>query len=191
MSFWHSAMGELTGKAEDAFAKIFKTIPDNTTALAKIEKFVLDEHNGKRQYEINWVLTSGDYRGQHVFQKIHAFDPDPKKRHRALNMLMLIYTMFNMKPIDSNPPQNAELLAFVGKTAGIKIQEWSMQKEDGSGLLEGNFVSEVHPAMGFRSETGVKLEVTHQFPVESALTRNARRMADAAASDDLLNDVPF
>ena len=40
--FWSSELGEVTGSAEDAFAKTFTRIPDGTMALARIEKFKND-----------------------------------------------------------------------------------------------------------------------------------------------------
>ena len=196
MGFWSSELGELSGKAEDAFTRIFKTIPDNTMAVAKIERFSnvekgsnqYYEKGSNQYYEIDWLLSDGEFRGQHVFQKIHAFDPEPKKRHRALNMMKLLFTMFHVKPKSDGAPTDDDLRVFSGKYAGIKIQEWSMEKKDGSGIMEGNHVSEVHPAQGFKCETGVKLEVVHniQHGVDSALTRNPR-----GAMDVLDGDIPF
>jgi hypothetical protein len=54
-------------------------------------------------------------------------------------------------------------------------------------MLEGNWVSEVHKADGFKCETGVKMEVIHtpQNTVDSALTRNANKQVD------LDEDLPF
>ena len=73
MSFWQSELGKLTGDAQDAFAKTFKVIPDGTAALAKITGLYLSDNNGKKHFEIDWQLVDGDFKNQHVFQKIHAF----------------------------------------------------------------------------------------------------------------------
>lgn|SRR3990167_52072 len=185
MSFWQSEVGELLGTPDAAFTKTFKNIPDGTMALGKILSFKkeIDQHK-KEFYNIEWLLTDGDFKGQHVFQKIHAFDKDSNKRHRSLNMLMLIYKMYNISPKDNNPPDDQELMQFINKFAGIKIQEWSMEKTDGSGMATGNWVSEVHPASGFKCETGIKAEVVHtRSNVDSAFSRNEK---------DILNeDLPF
>lgn len=185
MSFWTSELGTLSGEAKDAFAKTFKVIPDGTTAVAKIVRFYYEENNSKTYYAVEWELIDGDFKGQHVFQKIHAFDNDPKKKHRALNMMMLLYKMYGLKPDSNVAPNNKELAAFQGKIAGIKIQEWSAPREDGS-MMEGNWVSEVNPAEGFKSETGIKAEVVHTRPgVESAFSRNSQQKVETT------DDIPF
>lgn len=178
--FWSSEHGELSGKAEDAFTRIFSVIPDGTCAIAKIEKFTLKDE----QYAVDWLLTAGDFKGQHVFQKIKAFDKDSKKRHRALNMLKYLYSLYQIQPKHNNAPDDDDLRVFVGKFAGIKIQEWSMPKNDGPGFIEGNYVSEIYPAANFQCMTGVKAEVVHSG-VDSALTRNSRKQ------DVIEEDLPF
>lgn len=188
MSFWSSNLGALSGLAEDAFTKTFKVIPDNTTAGAKIERFRQRDHKGNKYYEVDWVLTDGEFKGLHVFQKIHAFDADEKKKHKALNMMMYLYKLYNLSPKSNNPPTDDELKVFIGKYAGLRIQEWSAPKEDGSGMMSGNFISEVHSYEGFKSETGVKLEVVHNpgNPLETAFNRNPR-----VSNDPLNDDIPF
>jgi hypothetical protein len=111
MSFWKSEMGEVTGKADDAFLKDFSIIPDGTMGLAKIESFIKieDKRAGMLYYAIDWQLIAGDFKGRRVTQKIKAFDPDPKARHRALNMLKLIYMLFHTKPASSEEPSDTEL----------------------------------------------------------------------------------
>jgi hypothetical protein len=176
MTFWKSEIGEVTGKPEDAFTKSFKTIPDETMALAKIESFSLQDHkeNGYKYYAINWVLTDGEFKNRKVSQKIKAFDTDAKQKHRALNMLKLIYQLFNIRPSHADAPIDKDLNVFIGKVAGIKIRE-TEPNDKGN---QYNWVSEVHKADGFKCETGVKLVVTGSpKPVDpslydSALSRN-------------------
>ncbi len=179
MSFWQSELGELSGKAEDAFTRVFSVIPDGTAAIAKVEKFTLKDD----LYTIEWLLTAGDYKGQHVFQKIHAFDKDPKKKHRALNMLKYLYSLYQIQPKHGDIPTDDDLKVFIGKHAGIKIQEWSMPKKEGPGFIEGNWVAEVHPASNFQCVTGVKAEVVHNN-LESAFSRNS-------GVPELESDLPF
>jgi hypothetical protein len=179
MSFWDSELGELSGKSEDAFTRVFSIIPNNTTAIAKIASFKIKEG----QYSVEWEITQGEFKGQHVFQKIKAFDTDVNKRHRALNMLKYLYGLYKIQPKHNEAPTDEDLKIFIGKTGGIKIQEWSAPKKDGHGYIEGNFVSEVHPVDNFKCETGVKMEVVHNN-LESAFSRNQ-------SAPGLLDDLPF
>jgi hypothetical protein len=160
--FWSSELGEVTGSESDAFAKTFRQIPDGTMALAKIESFINAEYNGNKYLVINWLLTDGDFKGSKVEQKIKVFgDPmakdSAKARHRALNMLKLIYQLYNAKPKHSGDPTNADLAVFHGKSAGIKIRETEPNDQGRS----YNWVSEVHDSKGFKCETGITLVVTH------------------------------
>jgi hypothetical protein len=182
-------LGEVTGSAEDAFAKTFTRIPDGTMALARIEKFKndLNDRTNETFLSIEWLLTDGDFKGQKVTQKIKAFDSDPKARHRALNMLKLMYQLYDIKPKHANPPTDDDLKAFFGKTAGLKIRETEPDKNSGK---QYNWVSEVHAAKGFKCETGIKLVVTHDniMPdgLETAFDRNKK--GSASSMDD---DIPF
>lgn len=183
--FWDSELGVITGNAEDAFAKSFKQIPDNTLALARINSFSNAENNGATYLNIEWHLIEGDFQGQKVNQKIKAFDQDPKVKHRALNMLKLIYMMFKVSPKSSNPPSDDELGVFNGKVAGIRIRETEPNDQG----KQYNWVSEVHNSQGFESETGVRVEVTHtRESTDTAFSRNRVSESDLNKMDD---DIPF
>lgn len=181
MSFWSSDIGQLTGAPEDAFTRLFTVIPDGTMAVAKIHRMYNVENNGQKLIEIDWEITDGEFKGRHVFHKLKVYDEDNKRRHKALNMLMLIYKLFKLSPQNNDAPTDEFMRVFSGKHAGIKIQEW---ESDGK---SGNWISEVHPAQGFKCETGVKMQVTHtNSPVESAFSRNPK--PTASTSDD---DIPW
>lgn len=193
MSFWTSELGEVTGRPEDAFAKSFTLIPNGTMALAKIESFVNDDQ-GFRYLTVNWVLIEGDYKGCKVSQKLKVIDADPrdsdpvKTKHRGLNMLKLMYNLFNISPKHSNIPTDQDLAVFAGKIAGIQIRE-TKPNEEGK---QYNWVSEVHKAQGFKSESGVKLVVTHTNNFESdgldsAFSRNQKRTQE----ENMTDDIPF
>jgi len=184
-SFWTSELGPLSGSVEDAFAKSFRQIPDNTLALAKIVSFTNKSYEQTKYLQIEWLLTDGQFKGQHVFQKLHVFDADNKKRHRFLNMLMLVYKMFQLTPKSSEPPTDDDLKAFVNKFAGIKIQE----TEPNDKGRQYNWVSEIHPAAGFKCETGESAVHATHYP-ESALTRNAASRSNVALPD-LTDEIPF
>ena len=185
MSFWKSTFGDITGKAEDAFAKSFKQIPDGTMALARIESFMNASYQDNRYLSIDWILTAGEFKGQKVNQKVKVFgdsrDKDPEKtRFRALNMLRLIYDLFGARPDSSLPPNDDDLSVFVGKEAGIKIRETEPNSEG----RQYNWVSEVHPSKGFQCESGIKLVVKRE-----ALNEVAYDMRDQDMG--LTADIPF
>ncbi len=195
--FWDSELGEVTGSEADAFAKSFTQIPDGTMALARIDAFTNQEYKGFTYLQVDWVLTDGDFKGSKVQQKIKVFGGDEydkdsaKTRHRALNMLKLLYQLFKIKPTHTGAPTDKDLALFVNKIAGIQIRE-TEPNEKGK---QYNWVSEVHKAEGFKCETGVALVVTHtvsqnQNPssVDSALTRNANK---TTVDETDLSDVPW
>jgi hypothetical protein len=193
MSFWESELGEVTGSAADAFAKSFTQIPDGTMALARIESFLNAEYNGNKYLTISWFLTDGDFKGAKVEQKLKVYgDPmakdSAKARHRALNMLKLLYQLYTLKPKHANDPTDADLAVFAGKIAGIKIRETEPNDQG----RQYNWVAEIHEAKGFKSETGVSVVVSHtasshpQGTFDSAFSRNAN-----APTADNLDDIPF
>lgn len=191
--FWESELGEVTGNAADAFAKFKTQIPDGTMALARIESIVNDEYQGNKFIKIEWVLTEGDFRGASVDQKLKVYgDPmsndSAKARHRALNMLKLIYQLYQCKPKHSGEPTDQDLAVFVGKPAGIKIRETEPNDQG----KQYNWVAEIHSTKDFKCETGVSVVVTHtnvqnkaQGTLDSAFSRNP---PGSAPVDD---DVPF
>lgn len=192
--FWESDLGVITGSEEDAFAKTFKQIPDGTAALARIQSFINAEYQGNKYISIDWLLIDGDFKGQKVNQKLKVYgDPlakDPAKaRHRALNMLKLIYQLFSVKPAHAGDPTNQDLSVFINKEAGIKIRETEPNDEG----KQYNWVAEIHEKKGFKCETGISVVVTHtnvqnkQNNVESAFNR---QMA-LPVSNNIDDEIPF
>jgi len=190
--FWESNLGEVTGSAADAFAKSFTHIPDKTMALAKIESFMNAEYQGNKYISIDWVLTDGDFKGSKVNQKLKVFgDPNSKDsdktRHRALNMLKLIYQLYNVKPKHAGDPTDQDLMIFIGKVAGIQIRETEPNAEG----RQYNWVSEIHDAKGFKCETGINIVVKHTHvdhsvdALDSALNRQANKKIEPE------DDIPF
>ncbi len=193
--FWDSELGEVTGTPEDAFAKSFTQIPDGTKALAKIEHFMNAEYNGNKYISLDWLLTDGDFKGCKVNQKLRVFgdplaedeDKAMRGRHRALNMLKLIYQMYNIKPTHKNDPTDQDLAVFVGKPAGILIRE---TEPNGKGR-QYNWVGEIHDAKAFKCETGIKLVVTHtNAPPKDDLFDNAFSRNNGKTNEPI-DDIPF
>jgi hypothetical protein len=181
--FWDN----LSGKPEDAFTKTFADVlPNNTLALAQVASCKLKLFNDTDFINLEWELIEGDFKGQHLFQKLNIYDKDVDKATKARNMLMYLVQLFHVKHDPNNAPNDNFLAQFNGKVAGIKIQEWSMQKNDGT-LGHGNFISEVHASTGFVSETGKYRDFKHKsVGVDSALTRHSRQ-----EKNELDDDIPF
>ena len=180
--FWASRTGQpLTGNPEDAYQPQFQIIPDGTMALATIKSFELISKDVRDYYQVTWKITSADYKGREVMQKIKAFDEKPEITQRALNMLKLIYGLLSHTPKHSGVPTNDDHRPLLGKVLGIKIGEWSMPKKDGPGFMEGNNVTEVHKPQDFITVVGVKREPPKvvSSSVESAFSRNPRETDNA------------
>ena len=156
MSFWDSGLGEkLTGNEDDSFVSTFGIIPNDTTAIALINKIDLKSFpDGSRFYQVYWKIVSDEFKNRTVFQKLHCFDEDIQKKHRALNMLMRLFKLSNHKPAHNAEPGPEDFSPLLGTSCGIKIQEWHLNGK------EGNWVSEVHKVdEKFKVETGQKLEI--------------------------------
>lgn len=186
--FWLSGTGVMpTGAAQDAFAPSMDIIPDGTTALASIKSFLLMEKDTVEYYEITWKITSNDFKGREVRQKIKAFDMKPEVRQRNLNMLKRIYDLLEFRPLHNGKPTDQDNIKLTGKILGIKINQWHVMRRDGSGFMEGNHVSEVHkPGPEFIPEVGVK-----KAPPQVTEHRSASAFNDFAPPAYNSNDVPW
>lgn len=189
--FWTSPEGkEITGKLEDSIVPNFTVIPEGTMALAVIQSFKV-ENKEETQYkpaekiiEVSYKITEGDFKNFEVRQKIKPFDGKPEAITRNLNMLKLIMDLCAYKPSHNNEPSNEELGRMCGKILGIKIGEWSVPTNEGK-IIEGNFVREVHPIVGFKAEKGIKVVHSHMELFDSAMSRN--RESNNITKDD----IPF
>ena len=182
MSFWNSGSGAtITGRAEDAFISDFEIIPNGTQASASIKSFNLVEKENKytgandKFFNVNFKILDGQFKSREVGMKIKCFSGKPEQIDRNLNMLRLIMQLCDFKLTHDGEPTDIELGYMAGKIVSIKIKEWEMPKADGSGVIQGNFVSEVHASGAIPTETGIKAVVEHKptSSVESAFSRNA------------------
>ncbi len=192
-NFWLSGTGSLpSGLPEDSFVGEFSIIPEGSIATASIKSFTLAEKENKHKgvtekfYQIIYKLLDGDYKSREVTQKIKCFDGKPDQIQRNLNMLMLVMQLCDFKPTHNQAPQDLELIPMINKIVCVKIGEWSMEKDDKSGNIEGNFIREVHASGAIPTETGIKTVVEHKptSSVESAFSRNT-------AMPELESDLPF
>lgn len=194
MSFWESRTGDpITGSAKDAFSPEFTIIPEGSTCCASlleinlIEKEATDYAEEQKFYEATWKITTGDFKNQQVKQKLKVFNGTDQSIHRNLNMMKLMMDLCGFKPTHSNAPSIDDMRPMLGKIIGIKIGEWSLQKRDGSGLMEGNFVREISAANEMKDVTGVKSSIPpYVSKVDTAFSRNPKGQPDV-----LEMDIPF
>jgi len=155
--FWNAqGLGEIDGSPSKSFVEDnFTVVPHGTTALAQIKnfQFITKASDNVPFHKITWKLIDGEFKGALINQKLHTFSPKESKRFRNLNMLRLLYNLYNITNIPKGTPDNPDLAIFVGKIAGIRINEFP--KDDGS---TGNWVSEIHKGSGFQSVTGPGLK---------------------------------
>lgn len=197
MSFYTAPNGhKITGDADKAFINSFSVIPEGTRATAKIKAFEVinkeaTQYGAAQKYiQVTYKLLAGDYTHREVTQKIKCYNGTDEQIERNLNMLVLIMKLCKFAPTHDKEPSAHELASMNGNVVGIVIGEWSMPKNDG-GLMEGNFVREVHPSEGFINETGVKAEPKPMPVADSAFARDKARR-DAQGQDELFgDDVPF
>lgn len=181
MSFWSSNVGRITGDEKEAFVKTFENIPDGTKVLAIIKSFELvDAENGK-YLEVTWQIKGTEFDGQLVRQKIKCWDNDATKRHKALNMFMLLHNIFKVETVDREP-NRADLMRFLNKGAGIKVQLTKPMPETGNRY---NWVSEVHSPQGF--ETYVPEVVEEKIEIKPKTSYLGVSNPDS----DLDSDIPF
>lgn len=180
MSFWKSEMGEVTGDSKAAFVKQSKNngnrkinegkiTPGGTKVLASIHSFKNGEYtpyekgerldNMRPCLEIEWVITDGAHENNLVRQRLKVFEPNPALRHKALNMLRLIYNIFNIDINSDSPPTDDDLSVFIGREAGIRVEETSPNAEGKT----FNWVSEVHDAKGFKPEEAINISIDDDF----------------------------
>ena len=187
MSFWQSMSGTpIDGSAEHSHTGSFKVIPDGTTAPGIITQAkMVSFDDGNKVYQITYKLVDGEFKSSIVRQKINCFDHDPKKRDRAVNMLMRLYKLCNISPTHGDAPTDMDLMHLQNKVIGLKIQEW---QQDGK---EGNWISEIHAVGGdFVVESGKKQEkvsytATPANSLDSAFSRNE------PSKEVDLSDIPF
>jgi len=188
MSFYSLSDGSSpTGSEEDSNASVILTVFDNTFAKAKITACEIKIWGDNKYVEVRWQLIDTKFKGIFVTQKIKVFEQSGKARDRAINMLVRLYKIANLKLSHSDAPGNSDLAMLKGRVMGIKIQQWFYQGK------EGNWVSEVHSAEEFTSKEGVlknapaenPLIASNSMPIEAY--QKMSNQADSMVDDD----IPF
>lgn len=152
MSFWTLSTGEAVAQEKefDMGGGDSQPIPDKTKAISFIEEAKETEYEGKKYYNVKWKVASGDYKNRVTFQKIHAFDPDPIKRDKALKMLMAINMNCGGKLhlLESAPTDMDLMTNLCVKPMMVEYGVWELDDKSKS----GNWIRGVSSAKGASSK---------------------------------------
>ena len=168
-NFWESSLGAIDGSVEKAFVQsVIQVLPNNTRVLAQIKsfKYINDEYfTGHR---IIWKILDGAFKGVEIKHNLKTRDNDEGRKFRALNMMRLLYRMFDVPVTSQSMPQDQDLIPFIGYSAGIVIREYV--KEKGG---TGNWVSEIHSSKGFEQKTGDYINSTAKSSLSNSVLATA------------------
>ena len=161
MSFWDMNDGSTVeaGTSYEVEGGDLKPIPANTGCIAAIEEAKWDEYEGDRYISLKWrVMRPSEYEKRVIYHKVKVFgmsgDKDPKATaDKAKRMLAAIDSNAGGKlmKVKGEPSDTDLMSALVGKMMAVKLQVWSIKKDDGT-VKEGNWVSAVAPAKGGAKE---------------------------------------
>lgn len=146
MSFFTLSTGEQaksTTSFELAGGEV-ELIPAGTIMQAVITEAKWDEHQGEETIKLRWDVIGKDYKGRVIFQKIRAADSEPKKRDKAIQMLMAIDANSggHLSTLTDKPDDN-DLSKLCNKKMGIMVDIWKLKDKDTGEEKSGNWVKMV------------------------------------------------
>jgi hypothetical protein len=188
MSFYRLSDGSTPEGSEKANMENFVLIPEGTIANAKIllaELADADPMNGSDdRYVVEYELLDGEFKGNKVRQNIKAFDKDPKKKDKAIDMLVRIMKLCRFSPPHADAPTSSDLLALKQMKIQIKIGQWDMNGNS------GNFVRGVYYFNECEVQTGIFVEPKTKPPLPASQGHGAPLPGDTSGGfiDD---NLPF
>lgn len=189
MSFFKSRTGApINGSEENSFTTNFRSLPDNTQAVAVIKSFTLKEYMGDKNYQVIWKLVDGDFKGAEVKQSIRPFEDDDNKAQRALNMMYRLLRLAD-HPIDfRDAPTDSDLATMKGKIFSIKTGFGIIQGEERTWVREVWRQGDIETCTGDTKPASV-IPTSQNNAVhneQSALERHNKLISN---TDD--SDIPF
>lgn len=177
MSFWTLSNGEAAAQEKefDMGGGDSSPMPDKTKAVSYVEEAKDTEYNGARYYNLKWKVATGEHKNQVTFQKVHAFDPDPIKRDKALKMLMAINMNCGGKlhQLESAPTDMDLMTNICNKPMMVEYGVWELDDKSKS----GNWVRAVSSAKG------------SSVPKAAAQSKPSQQTSEPAMDFD--EDIPF
>lgn len=145
------SMPASTGEAEKGGNSL---IPDKTVVLAAPDeaKWEAKEKYGTNEVDeyisVRWsVLAPAEYKNRKIFQKLRVNDPNGKKADKDKDMLFAMD--FNagggLAKLDHSPTDIDLSRCLVNKPMQLLVMEYHIQKSDGTGTIDGNWIAKVSP----------------------------------------------
>lgn len=151
MSFWNlndsSEKLNTTGEFE-AGGGYLAPIPAKTQVKAAIDEAKWDSYEGEEYIKLRWnVLAPTEYKGRKIFQKVKINEADSKKQDKAKKMLAAIAVNAGggLLKLTAQPSDQDLQKHLTNKPMALLLQVWSIDKSDGMGKAEGNWISAVSP----------------------------------------------
>ncbi|AAW67542.1 hypothetical protein [Listonella phage phiHSIC] len=150
MSFFTLSDGQAVEQQTefDAGGQDFEAIPNNTKVLFAADTAEWAEYEGDQYINIKWDILDGEYKGRKIFQKVRVKDSDPKKRDKALRMLVAIDTNCGggLMRLGTEPTDMDLSVNILGKPMHGMLKVWQIKDENGKVEKEGNWVAAVSSA---------------------------------------------
>ena len=172
MSFFTLSDGQaVEQQSEFDAAQDLEVIPNNTKVLFAADTAEWAEYEGDQYINIKWDILNGEYRGRKIFQKIRVKDSDPKKRDKALRMLVAIDTNCGggLMRLGTEPTDMDLSVNILGKPMHGMLKVWKLTDENGE-VKEGNWVAAVSSATNNTMQATPRQEpVKHSTPTNQQI----------------------
>ena len=121
-----------------------KPIPSGSILLCVVTEAKWEEYEGEWHIKLRWDVVGNDYNKRVIFQKLHVEHTEPKKRDKAIMMLMAIDAnagghlgKLNDKPTDQ------DLQKVCNRKMCIMVDVWKIKASETGEEKSGNWVKMV------------------------------------------------
>lgn len=164
-------------------------IPAGSILLCVITEAKWDEYQGERLISLRWDVVGKDYTNRVIFQKLKVFESDPKKRDKAIMMLMAIdaNTGGHLSKLNGEP-SDQDLTKLCGRKIGVMVDVWKIKDSETGEEKSGNWIKMVSSP----KDAGEKLKEMggNPKPAEKPVTQT-KQSAKVTIEDESDDDFPF
>lgn len=144
MSFWSLSTGQQAASVTSAEmgGGDMEPIPNGTLLRCIITEAKYDDTpNDGRVIKLRWDVIDGEYKKRVVFQKVHVFSADAKKKDKAINMLAAIDTNAGgaLMKLGREPSDFDLATNLTNKPMTIRVRIWETEDK----TKKGNWVDAV------------------------------------------------
>lgn len=118
-----------------------KPIPAGSILLAVVTEAKWEEYEGSWHIKLRWDVVGQDYNKRVIFQKIQVEQEDPKKRDKALMMLMAIdaNTGGHLAKL-KDKPTDQDLQKILNRKICIMVDVWKVKDAETGEEKSGNWI---------------------------------------------------